>query len=105
MLLHHHPLRITPVKIDIINILIYSIIALTYINKQNFKSFYKDIYPVIALQYNKNNCSIERNIRHLINQHWLDGDKCLLHNICPGSKPSCCKFIYAIKNYLMEQIV
>ena len=73
--------------------------------KSNFKSFYKDVYPEIALQYKKNACTIERNIRHLINQHWLEGDKFLLYKVCPGDKPSCCKFIYAIKNYLMKQIV
>ena len=74
-------------------------------DKRDFKSFYKDIYPEIALQYNKNACTIERNIRHLINQHWLSEDKELLYKICPGNKPSCCKFIYAVKNYLIKQIV
>lgn len=67
-------------------------------------SFYKDVYPVIAKIYDKNECTIERDIRHLINQIWLDGDKHKIYKLCFGVKPSCCKFIYVIKNYLIKQI-
>jgi len=71
---------------------------------EQINSFYKDIYPRVAKEYDKRECTIERDIRHLINQLWLDGDKHKLYNICSGVKPSCCKFIYAIKNYLIKQI-
>lgn len=67
-------------------------------------SFYKDIYPVIAEIYDKNDCSIERDIRHYIHQLWLSGDKHKLYQLFGGIKPSCCKFIYTIKNYLIKQI-
>jgi len=77
-----------------------------YLLKQNveIKSFYKDVYPKIAKIYDKNDCTIERDIRHLINQHWDDGNKTELYKLFMGRKPSCCKFIYVIKNYLMKQI-
>ena len=77
-----------------------------YLLKQNveIKSFYKDVYPKIAKMYDKNDCTIERDIRHLINQHWLNGGKIALYKLFMGRKPSCCKFIYVIKNYLMKQI-
>ncbi len=67
-------------------------------------SFYKDVYPKIAKIYERNECTIERDIRHLINQIWLDGDKFKIYRLCAGRKPSCCKFIYTIKNYLIKQI-
>jgi len=69
------------------------------------KSFYKDVYPKIAKLYEKNDCSIERDIRHLINQTWQNGGKGELFKLFLGRKPSCCKFIYEIKNYLMRQII
>lgn len=72
--------------------------------KQEINSFYKDIYPRIAKEYEKNECTIERNIRHLINQLWLEGANCKIYQICSGIKLSCCKFIYTIKNYLIKQI-
>lgn len=83
---------------------IISIEDLLLNSKIEINSFYKDVYPKIAKIYDKNECSIERDIRHLINQIWLDGNKHKIYEICAGRKPSCCKFIYAIKNYLIQQI-
>lgn len=73
-------------------------------SEREIKSFYKDIYPEVAKIYDKNDCSIERDIRHLINQTWQSGDKYNLYKLFLGKKPTCCRFIYVIKNYLMKQI-
>ena len=73
-------------------------------NKVEMGSFYKDVYPVVAKIYNKKECTIERDIRHLIKQIWMDDNNSKLYNLCFGVKPSCCKFIYVIKNYLIGKI-
>ena len=84
--------------VDILDLLINQMVEV--------KSFSKDIYPKVAKIYNKDVTTIERNIRNLINHIWnKDLNSNLLQIWKEETKPSCCKFIYLIKNYVMMQIV
>ncbi len=67
-------------------------------------SFSRQIYPIIAKMYNSNATTIERNVRNLINKCW---DNNIKHNLSAywdiQKRPSCCQFIYLIKNYIIDQ--
>lgn len=70
------------------------------------KSFSKQVYPIIAKKFNKTECTIERNIRNLINKCWNDKLKLKLNIFWPKEEKPCCKeFIYMIKNYITLQII
>ena len=63
-------------------------------------------FPTIAEKYNKNDCTIERDIRNLIAIKWEQSLKAKLSKYWIESEPpSCCKFIRIIKNYLVDQFV
>ena len=83
--------------------LLLEILDLLITNKFIFDSFYKGVYPIIAKRHKKKDCTIERNIRNLINHLWKDEDG-VIHNMFE-LKPSCCKFIYAVKNLVIKDIV
>lgn len=67
------------------------------------RSFSREVYPVLAKKYNKNDCTIERDIRNIINVLW---DYRLKNKLAKfwlkEDKPSCCEFIYIVKNYLVN---
>ena len=77
------------------------------INENVFiQSFSKQVYPKLAEKYNKNDCTIERDIRNLIAIKWEQSLKAKLSKYWIESEPpSCCKFIRIIKNYLVDQFV
>lgn len=67
-------------------------------------SFSRQIYPLLAQKYNKNDCSIERNIRNLIEQRWSIISLKLTdywQKTCP---PTCCQFIKIIRDYIADLI-
>lgn len=69
------------------------------------KSLTKQVYPEIARIFGLNMCSIERNMRNMINHTWDDRMKSKLKNIWfNNSKPSCRKFIFIVKAYLLIEI-
>jgi two-component system response regulator (stage 0 sporulation protein A) len=68
------------------------------------QSFSRQIYPEIAKKYDKSACTIERNIRNLIDNCW-NQELMQKLNVFLISKPTCCKFIYLVKNYISKQIV
>lgn len=68
------------------------------------KSFNKEIYPLVAIEFNKTTCTIERNIRNLIDKTWNNVNKKLKDFWRAETKPTCQKFIYMIKNYILMQI-
>ncbi len=76
------------------------------INKaRTIKSFSKEIYPELALKYEKNDCSIERDIRNIISRLWDNGLKDKLTFLWTSDeKPTCCEFIYLLRNYVMNDI-
>ena len=76
------------------------------INKsRTIKSFSKEIYPELAIKYNKNDCSIERDIRNVISKLWDNGLKEKLNSLwITDDKPTCCEFIYLIRNYVLIDI-
>ena len=70
------------------------------------KSYSNQIYPIVALKYNKSVCTIERNIRNLIDKCWsVDLLKRLNIFYHGNKKPSCCKFIELLKMYINSQIL
>ena len=68
--------------VDIIDLLINE-------NKK-VKSFSREVYPILAQKYNKKDCTIERNIRNVIDIRYKDEEK----------KPTCQKFIHMLANYV-----
>lgn len=84
--------------IEIMNVLIN--------DELRVKSFSKQVYPGIAKKYGKTECTIERNIRNLINVSWSKDLMVKLNVYYPeDKKPTCCEFIYMVKNYITKQIV
>ncbi len=74
--------------------------------KMVVKSFSKEVYPIIAQKYNMKECTIERNIRNLIDKSWSQKIKHKVKGLWFNQeKPTCCKFIYIVKNYIVMQIV
>ncbi|MBE7076651.1 MAG: hypothetical protein E7374_02030 [Clostridiales bacterium] len=70
------------------------------------KAFYKDVYPYIAEKHKKNECTIERDIRNLIDKLWepiLKNKLIVFWN--KEKKPRCCEFIYLVKNYILGQVI
>lgn len=83
--------------VDIMNLLINE--------AKTFRSFSKELYPYLAEKYNKNLCTIERNIRNLRDKRWDKGLKLKLSKFWDkDKKPSCSKFIYLIKNFVLDDI-
>lgn len=73
-------------------------------NNVKQSSFYKNVYPIVAQKFNKSVCTVERNIRVLINNCW---SKTMSNNLkCQYiiKKPTCCRFISIIKNYILSLI-
>lgn len=69
-------------------------------------SFSKQVYPAIAEKYGKTVCTIERNIRSLIEKNWCDDLMIKLNVYFVGDKkPTCREFIYLVKNYIVKQIM
>ena len=76
------------------------------INKQkSIRCFSKEVYPNLAEKYNTNDCTIERNIRNIIKVNWEINLKHKLKNFWrDNSRPTCCKFIYIVKNYVLSDL-
>ncbi|MBR6778945.1 MAG: hypothetical protein IKM43_02190 [Clostridia bacterium] len=69
------------------------------------RSFSRQVYPMLASKYNKNSCTIERDIRNVISRFWDEQLKNKLKLFWDREDtPSCCEFIYILKNYLVMQI-
>lgn len=69
------------------------------------KSFSKQIYPIIAEKFNKTSCTIERNIRNLIDKNWNKSVQFELLGTEFDARPTCCEFIFLVKNYITDQIL
>ena len=69
------------------------------------KSFSRQVYPIIAEKYNKSECTIERNIRNLIDKNWTEKTQKKLKDVWnKPTKPACRDFIIMIKTYILSQI-
>ena len=72
---------------------------------RRIKSFSAEVYPKIAVKYGKTSCTIERNIRSLIEKCWNMDLMEKLNTYYPDGKcPSCQSFVYLIKNYIIKKI-
>lgn len=65
------------------------------------KSFCKNVYPIVAKTYNKSACTVERDIRILIEK--CDKTK-LAKKLNFASKITCCKFIRLINKYILNSL-
>ena len=85
--------------------LIIEIIA-EIINKKRITSFSREIYPVVAKRFNINDCTIERNIRNLMQKGCCEitNEKIGINNKDVIQHLTCRKFIYLIKDYIAQQI-
>lgn len=69
-------------------------------------SFSKQLYPRIAEKFNKTECTVERNIRNLINKCWNYNLMAKLEiYFQPEKKPTCRQFIYIVKDYMAKQLM
>ena len=94
----------TGVKSNYIGFFYLVLIMDLLINKgYKAKCFYKNIYPIVAKKYNKSVCTVERNIRSLIDKSWENiCSVCLICKQDKFAKPTCCGFITSIKNYILS---
>ena len=85
--------------------LIIEIIA-EIMDKRKTISFSREIYPIIAKHFNINDCTIERNIRNLIQKGCcnIETEKIGINSIDGLQDLTCRKFIYMIKDYIDRQI-
>lgn len=73
---------------------------------EKVRSFSKQVYPILAQKYNKKECTIERDIRNVINTFWEKSLKEKLNKYWKGEreKPCCQELIYMIKQYIMDSL-
>ncbi len=85
----------------------YLVEILTILINENrtVRSFSKEIYPSIASRYNRNDCTVERDIRHCINNQWNKIKDKLKDFWDKPSQPTCRKFIFVLKNYIMSFLI
>lgn len=69
------------------------------------RGFSSNVYPALAEKYNKNDCTIERDIRNLINAKWDASLKNKLSQywLCEYP-PSCCQFIKIVQKYITDNL-
>ncbi len=83
--------------LDIMNLLIN--------HGMSVRSFSREVYPIIADKYNKNAISVERDIRNFIDKNWRDKMRSELVQFWSSQdKPTCCKFIFMLKSYILTKI-
>ena len=84
----------------------YLVIIINLLVNENVpaSSFYKNVYPIVAEIFNKSACTVERDIRILIDKCWSDKMKEVLHCKFLKIKPSCCRFIVLVKNHILSLI-
>ncbi len=75
-------------------------------NEMQVRSFSRQMYPLIAKKLEIREWTIERDIRHIINVLW---DYKLKNKLSmfwgKVERPSCCQFIYIIKDYIVQDII
>ena len=68
-------------------------------------SFSREVYPLVAERYNVSVCSIERDIRSVIEKCWSQEMAAKLNVFRLSSDRPCCRdFIFMIKNFILRQI-
>ncbi len=83
--------------LDILNIIINE--------EKTIRCFSREVYPHLAEKYKTKDCTIERDIRNIIKVNWDIKLKHKLKNYWrENSRPTCCKFIYLVKNYVLSDI-
>ena len=76
------------------------------INKDSkIVSFSKQVYPIIAQKFSKKICTVERNIRNLIDRCWNENIIQKLNIKNTKVKPSCLDFVYMIKDFIADKIM
>ncbi len=84
--------------LDIMNMLIN--------DKKAIRSFSREVYPLLAEKYDKQAMSVERDIRHFIDKNWTKEMRDGLYPFWSSEeKPTCCRYIYMLKSYILTKII
>ena len=79
------------------------IFEITINGQREVKSYSREIFPIVSQRFSKTTCTVERNIRVLINKCWNEEmSKKLKYFYKENLKPTCCQFIALIKNYILS---
>ena len=69
------------------------------------RCFSKEIYPILAKKYAIKGSTIERDIRNIIKVNWDFKLKFKLKEFWSGDvRPTCCKFIFIVKNFVLSDL-
>lgn len=84
--------------------------AIKIVIKQEKIKITKDVYPILAINFNKKECCIERSIRHAIEIGWLRANIKSINDTFGYSlnidkdKPTNSEFIFTIANKIKLEI-
>jgi len=69
------------------------------------RNFQQEVYPKVSEKMNVSLCTIERNIRNLIDKSWSYSMMETLGVYYPsGKKPACRQFVFLVKNYIEKSL-
>ncbi len=74
-------------------------------NDCEIRSFSREVYPELAKKYEKSDFTVERDIRNVIKLFWGTIKQKLLTFWSADRRPSCCKFIVLLRDYILSEIV
>ena len=80
-----------------------SILDLIVNDERSVKSYSREVFPKVAKLFGKTTCTVERNIRFVIQACW--GEEICKKLKCfyvPNIKPTCCQFISLVKSYILS---
>lgn len=77
------------------------------IDRQKITSFSREVYPIVAKRFNMNDCTIERNIRSLMQKGCenIEIEKLGIAHEKDFQNLTCRKFLYLVKDYISQQIL
>jgi len=82
------------------------IFEITINGQREVKSYSREIFPIVSQRFDKTTCTVERNIRVLINKCWnMEMSKKLKYFYNENIKPTCCQFIALIKSYILSYLM
>ena len=83
--------------LDVLNIIINE--------KRAVKNFQREVYPSVSAKMQVSQCTIERNIRNLIDKCWSYSMMERLGVYYPeGRKPACRQFVFLVKRYIEKSL-
>ena len=69
------------------------------------RNFQREVYPFVSAKMQVSQCTIERNIRNLIDKCWTYSMMERLGVYYPeGRKPACRQFVFLVKRYIEKSL-